>query len=292
VAEPRLSVVVAAAKLPGAVPQLLEVLAADIASGVVEVIVATAATPSPDVAGRARIVAASRGTTIPRLRAMGLAAARGDIAALTEGFCIPAAGWADALIAAHAANAAVAIGGPIDRRQGGAADWALTLQEYGRFLRRAPEGPVHGLPGPNVSYKIERLRRVLGELPDEIAEVDVHGILIQRGEELRSAPGALMYDANDQRFGRSIGSMFQHGRLFGAWRVRAQPAPVRALRAAMAPLAPAAQLVRIARGAVPAGRGRQLFRSLPCLLTLLVAWAIGEATGSLFGEGASREHWS
>ena len=67
---------------------------------------------------------------------------------------------------------------------------------------------------------------------------------------------------------------------------------MRALRAMLAPLAPAAQLVRIMQGAVPAGRGRQLLVALPCLLALLVAWAIGEATGSLFGEGASRDHWS
>jgi len=288
---PRLSVVVAAGRLPGAVPQLLDALAAPIAAGDVEVIVATAAAVPAEIARRVRVVPAEHGATIPRLRAAGLAAARGELAALTEGFCVPAEGWAQAVLTAHAAHPAVAIGGPMDRRSGGPADWALTFQEYGRFMPREPAGPVHELPGPNVSYKVERLRQVLGALPDEHAEIDVHAVLQRKGEELRREPAAVMFDDNDQPFGPSLQSLFQHGRLFGSWRVRGQAAPVRAFRAVLAPLAPAPQLLRIVRGALPAGRGRQLLTSTPWLLALLVSWALGEATGSLFGEGTSRERW-
>ena len=66
----------------------------------------------------------------------------------------------------------------------------------------------------------------------------------------------------------------------------------RLLRAAAAPLAPAAQLRRIVPAAVAAGRSRELLRASIPLLAFLAAWAAGEAVGSLLGEGDSRSRWT
>jgi hypothetical protein len=231
------------------------------------------------------------GSTIPALRLAGIRRARASLIAVTEDFCAPVSGWAEALIAARDRVAAVAVGGPIARRGGGAADWALTLAEYGRFFRREPAGEVTDLPSINVAYDADRLRAVLPEDADGLFETQVHARLRAQGGRFWRVPGAVMLDENVRPLGSAARAQYHHGRLFGGARMHGHPLLPRVVRALMAPAVPAVLLQRIAREAGSAGHLGDVARALPALSILMSAWAAGEAAGSLFGEGRSGLRW-
>jgi len=289
-ATPKLSVVIAGSSQHSTTRAAIEALGAGVRQGTIEVLVSTAGPQATfDDLGRVRVLPSRAGTIVPRLRSVGLAAAKAEIVALTEDFCVPTTAWADALLATHNAVDAIAIGGPMSRRQGSPTEWALTFQEYGRFFRHAPEGPVDDLPGTNVSYKAARLRTLLSDELAEIEEIVVHGRLRSAGEVLWRAPRAVMYDVSRSRFRSAMRSLYHHGRLFGG---RPPAGPRRLARLPFALMAPAAQLVRIVAGTVPAGHGTRLVRTLPTLVPMLLAWAAGETVGAALGAGDSRGRWT
>jgi hypothetical protein len=285
----KLSVVVAGSRAEGLCPRLLESLSEMLRSGRAEVVVATARSGQCD---GTRTVHCDPGTTVPRLRSLGFEEVRGDIVALTEDFCAPAPGWAEALVAAHEKSPAVAVGGPMGRRDGRASAWALTLCEYGRFFGPRTAGPVSDLPGTNVSYKVAKLREVLGDVPSEFQEVLVHGDLRERGETFYWEPAARMYDESDRPFRSALRAQYHHGRLYGGQRIHGRGLAVRVLRAALSPLVPVVLLFRIARAVVPSGNTMPMLRSMPYLLCLLIAWGIGEGVGSIAGVDQSEEQWT
>ena len=179
----------------------------------------------------------------------------------------------------------------MERQAGRLADWALTFCEYGRFFGSHPQCEVAGLPGANASYKRELLLRHLGEIPKEFVEVIVHAKLQEAGGVLRHEPLAVMYDVNDLPLAKAASAQFHHGRLYGGDVAGQTGVAGRLLRTIRAPLVPAVHFIRIARAVSGSGRVTKLLFSLPMLFILLVAWAAGEALGSAFGPGASRDRW-
>lgn len=289
---PKLSVVVAGSR-PGGPPRaLFATLAPLLASGEIELILATARRePTAPLQG-VRIVKCEAGTTIPALRLAGVRAAAAPVVAVTEDFCAPAARWAEALIDAHGRGAGDVLGGPVARRDGSPADWALTFVEYGRFLRAEPGGPVREVPSVNVAYEARTLADALGPDARELYEVEVHERLRVAGARFWRVPGAVMLDENRRPLGEAVTSQFHHGRFYGGGRVAGRGAGERLLRAALSPVVPFALLARIAREAFAAGLGGRLAIALPALSLLLAAWACGEAVGSLRGRGTSGERWT
>ncbi len=285
-----LSIVVAGSRPEGPSPRLLDAVAEVLRSGRAEVIVVTTRKDAgPNRSGTTTLVC-EQGTTVPRLRSIGFDKARGGIVALTEDFCAPDPGWAEALLSAHERSPAVAIGGPMDRHTGRVSAWAWTLCEYGRFFRLRTAGAVSDLAGTNVSYKAAGLRELLGGLPDEFQEVFVHERLRERGGTLFWEPRARMYDESDRPFGSSLRALYHHGRLYGSQRI-GNGLGARVFRLLASPLVPCVQLYRIARAVIPS-HAMPLLRSLPELLCLLIAWAIGEGIGSIAGMGGSKERWT
>jgi len=289
----RLSVVVAGSRPQGPPAELFESLAPGLGDGTLEIIVSTAAPGDafPSLPG-VRPLRSRPGTTIPRLRAAGLAAARAPIVALTEDFCIPGPGWANAHLAAHEGRQAVAVGGPVTRRQGTSAQWALTFCEYGRFFHPSREGVVAELPGINTSYKVTRLAAGGESLPDQWQEASMHGALLGRGEQLWRDPGAVMVDAGCQSVGRSAMALYHHGRLHGGQRSSGARAVSRLGRLVVAPLVPAVLWARIAGPVRAAGLGGTFLRTVPWTLFLLSCWALGEGVGALCGPGDSGGRWT
>ena len=219
-------------------------------------------------------------------------AAAAPLIALTEDFCAPADGWAEALLDARARVPALAIGGPIARRGGRAADWALTFVEYGRFFRREPEGDVFDLPAVNVAYDAGRLLEAIPPDATGLFEVQVHPRLRARGGRFWRVPAAVMFDENRVPLSSAVRAQYHHGRIFGAGRVEGRGALPRVVRGALAAAVPAVLLNRIAREVMSAGSGREMLRALPALSVMLGGWALGEAAGSLFGEGRSGASWT
>ena len=148
---PRLSVVVAGSRPEGPTEALARALRTLIQAGAVELLFATARAGARAPARGTRIVSCAPGSTVPQLRLAGVRAANAPLIALTEDFCAPADGWAEALLEARDRVGPAVLGGPIARRAGSAGDWALTFAEYGRFFRRGPEGEVPDLPSINAA---------------------------------------------------------------------------------------------------------------------------------------------
>ena len=289
---PRLSVVVAGSRPEGPTEALVAGLRALIQAGTVELLIATARpgarSPEPGV----RVVNCATGATIPALRFAGVRAANAPLIALTEDFCAPADGWAEALLEARDRVGPAVLGGPIARRAGSAGDWALTFAEYGRFFRRGPEGEVPDLPSINAAYPAELLREALEDETEGVFEVRLHARLRERGKRFWRVPRAVMYDENAVPLLRATRAQYHHGRLFGGGRVKRRGLFPRLFRSALAAVVPAVLLGRIAREATAAGHLPDVLRSLPALLLLLCAWATGEAVGSLFGPGQSGARWT
>jgi hypothetical protein len=286
---PELSVAVVASGGEAIHARLFEVLAAGIADGSVEVLDVRDRPGATDP--RARLCLAPRGSTVPRLRALGLAAAGAGRVAITESFCEPAAGWTSTLLESAGANGSAAVGGPIDRLEGRAGEWASTFCEYGRFLPGRGAGPVDELAGINVAYDRERLRRALGGLPEEIYEVELHARLRASGETLWHEPRAVLYDASHPRFRRSLSAQRLHGRLHAGRRAREIPRAASLLRGIAAPVVPALLFTRLARIAIARDHGRAFARASLPLALLLGAWAFGEGQGYLLGAGSAERSW-
>lgn len=289
---PRLSIVVAGSRPEGPPEALFGALHSHLQSGNVEVVIATARANAVSRWPGTRIVQCAPGATVPTMRLAGVRAANAPFIALTEDFCVPGDGWADTLMAASGRVKAAAFGGPVARRSGSAANWALTFVEYGRFFRREPEGEVSDLPSINVVYDARRLREALPPELQGLFEVQLHTQLRERGERFWRIPDAVMYDNNDCPFAKAARAQYFHGRLFGGDRVQGRSAFSRFLRCAIAPALPVILLGRIAREARAAGHQADLWRALPALLFLLVAWSLGEGVGSLLGKGQSAGRWT
>jgi hypothetical protein len=125
------------------------------------------------------------GATVFQLRALGMAAAKGDIVAVTEDHCRVTPGWCRQILRAHREwPAAAVIGGAVEN---GATehlgDWANFFISNGAFLLPVPTGEREDVTGQaNISYK----RRVLPAAYPAIGMVEAHykQLLRERGEKL------------------------------------------------------------------------------------------------------------
>lgn len=289
---PQLSVVVAGSRPQGPPDALFRALGALLENGTVELLLATARPDAQTQWPGTRVVQCASGSNVPAMRLAGIRAAKAPLIAMTEDFCIPSDGWAESLLRARARVDAAVLGGPIARRDGTAADWALTFAEYGRFFRRTPEGEVRDLPSINVAYDADRLRSVLPPDAVGLVETQIHAQLRMQGARFWRVPDAVMLDENTRPFADAARAQYYHGRLFGGGRVEGKGLIPRAIRSAMACLVPLVLFHRILRETGAAGVNAKLLRALPALLLLLIAWSIGEAMGSLIGKGQSAARWT
>jgi glycosyl transferase family 2 len=225
---------------------------------------------------------APAGTSVFRLRSLGVGRAGGERIALIEDHCTAAPGWLRRLRAAHDGGSTV-VGGPVDNGLDGTYAWALYLCEYGVLLPPLADGPVPTLSGVNVSYARPALLGCRSTWADEFRENEVHDALRAAGHSLSLAGAACVRSHLRMPLGEAIGHLFRGGRHFGRYR-RGRATPlVRILLPLASPLVPFVLLARLA-GAVIRRRPRRLttlLLGLPWVLCLLGAWSGGEAAGYL-----------
>ena len=219
---------------------------------------------------------------VPVLWGHGIAAARGRVVALTTTQFRVRDGWARALLAGFDANGIAGVGGRMALAAGaGMLDRAVFLIRYSEHMASDAAQTPRDIAGDNAAYLREV---VLGVCPDVAAgfwEVDVHRLMRAAGARIGHAPGAVAEFAPALSLPDMLANRFVHGSHFGAYRVRALRWP-RWRAVAITPLVPAVLLARII-GRMR--RARQPLSSavvlLPAIMTLLVAWAAGEARGAL-----------
>jgi hypothetical protein len=221
------------------------------------------------------------------LRAMGVAAAQGEIVALTENHVRPDPGWTAAILEAHRQPYA-AIGGAVENGLDGILSWATYFADLGRYHNPLPAGPSQFASVVNVSYKRERLDSVRQVWKHRFHETAVHAALMASGETLALSPGIVVRQYRpDARLGPALREFFIWGRSFGATRRRQAGAIGLVIYVCLSPLIP---VVLLTRSALDVFRKRRLvgpwLKSLPLSAMLVGAWSCGELTGYLAGEPA------
>jgi len=224
---------------------------------------------------------------IDRRRAAALAAARGDVVALTDEWSLPAADWCAELVRAHRAPHAV-IGGAIACGRDRTVNWALFFMDAGRYQNPLPEGPAVFVTDVNVSYKRTALERC-DVWRKEYHETRLHDALRAQGQGLWLTPRLVVaVDRRDLGLAAALRERFAWARLYAGRRAREVPAPTRALLALGAPLLAAILPWRQFRMSWKRGAHRGAFlRCLPVLLLMDLVWAAGETTGYLTARGTS-----
>jgi len=219
-----------------------------------------------------------------RRRAAGLAAARGEIVALTEDQVIPDSNWCAAILEAHRGPYA-AIGGAVENAREEPLHRALYLFDFGRYQRPFTAGEAVLLTDQNVSYKraaLEKVRHVWADLYHESA---VHEALRAAGEKLWITPDSVVrLDRGRLAFGQQLRERFGWGMVFGGERAQRSSTLRRAVLFCLTPLVPALILATRVLPALRKGYSpRRILASLPALSMMACCWAAGEAAGSLAG---------
>ena len=226
--------------------------------------------------------------TSAELRALGIARTRGEVVALTEDHCLPAPDWCDAVLAAHAAPHA-AIGGAMEKeeRRDDAVGWALYFADYVRYAAPFEEGPSHALTDCNVSYKRAALDAVAPSWAGAFHEPEVHAALRRNGAVLWRSPLIVVRERRAMTWRRALADRWAYGRLFGALGSAGLPAAGRLRRAALTLAVLPVLVARSGRHALRSRRYAARFAaSLPALLLLDTAWALGELLGALTARGS------
>jgi hypothetical protein len=219
--------------------------------------------------------------------AAGVRAARADWVAYCEEHSFPDPGWAAALIEAQADTWA-AVGCSIaNANPGTLVSWASLLGEFGPVAAPVRSGEVKFLGGHHASYRKELLLP-FGELLDSLLEFEValHQALLAGGHRLYLTGDAVSSHLNISRLGPFIKSDYLGQRGFGAMRWRGQGWGLsrRLVYAAGTPLIPLLRLARSVKHVWRCGRGRIPW-IFPVMAVAMIAGAVGEAAGYLFGAG-------
>jgi hypothetical protein len=218
------------------------------------------------------------------LRARGLAAARGSIAALIEDHGVPAADWAARFIEGHS-GAYAGLGGAIENGIDRPLNWAVCFCDFLRYQNPLPEGDTATVSDANVAYKRADLELVRTIWQEIFHEASVNGALRSQGKKLGLAPRALLYQHRQGlRLGPALRERFVWGRSYGATRARLAGAAQRLFWCAFAPGLPFLMLARMTLSVWKKRRTVAPFlKALPFTTALVVSWSCGELTGYVTG---------
>jgi hypothetical protein len=215
--------------------------------------------------------------------------AAGEIIALTEDHCLPAADWCKKVVEVHRAQGAAAIGGTVDNAATrGLIDWAAYWCEYGAFASPAAPGLVAALAAANVTYKRAALQRIGALERTAYHEGDVHARFMAAGDALWAEPRLRVWHKKHFTARSYCRERFAYSRWYAGGRRAQLNPPRRLLYLGATPLLPGLLLLRLFQRTQgrPAER-RRFAAALPYLLLFVCVWAAGEAAGILWGAGAS-----
>jgi hypothetical protein len=236
------------------------------------------------------IIPAPRGTTIPKLRSIGIQASSSSVVLVTEDHCVPAPDWIEHAASAISGGSQV-VGGPVEnvwtfRLR----DWAAFLTEYAGAVRSAVPGVENGLPGNNIAYRREVAEEIARTLDADLWESFEFAALERRGVRFTFDPDMLVYHRRPFGFFYFLGQRYHFCRAFAEMRRRSLSPVARTKYAAGCVLLPGLLLLRSLRCLID--RRRLLGRfaiCLPLIVMYLIAGAFGEMLGYLFGGARSLE---
>jgi hypothetical protein len=225
---------------------------------------------------------------LDELRAIGVAAARGDIVAVIEDHVRPDADWSARILEDHREPYA-AVGGAIENGTDCLLNWAAYFVDLGRYHNPVPTGESGYASVVNVSYKRPALENIRHVWRQRFSETAVHTALMACGEKLALSGAVIVRQYRDEvTFGSCCRDFLTWGRSYGSTRARLAGPARRLVYACLSPLVPAILLLRTAADVVQKRRLLAAWlKSLPVAAALTIAWSLGEFTGYLAGEASA-----
>lgn len=275
----RLSIVVGSNGARGSVERCLDALAPQVDGA--EVIVCEPSASPHELQRRypfARFLERPE-ALVPALWRDGIDAATGSVVALTISPMAPAPDWVSRIRGRLERDEVVA--GAIEPGTGlRLVDWAEYFCRYARdmlpfALRENPE-----IPGDNCAYRRELLERTRALYRDGFWEPEVNRDLRARGIKLWHDPAVVVFQGRSAGFRAFFRQRLEHGRAYGRQRGARFGRGRNAAGVVLAWVVPAVLVLRTAREVFSRRRWRGRFLvSLPVLVALDIAWAVGEASG-------------
>ena len=228
------------------------------------------------------------GESVFELRESGWPEARGDLIAVTEDHCEPAADWLEAIALSHAEHPeALAIGGAVENGTTDLAlDWAAFLMTQSPFMPPFDATSTRlASGGANASYK----RAALEQRVEAAATDDPMRFLALRplaGEELVADDRIVVYHHQSMGVRATSAIEFHNGRTIGGYR-RSQMGKGDWVRVGGASVLPLWRTFRTMRSARRKQRTDVALRSLPWQLWLQYCNGAGELLGYITGPGRS-----
>ena len=233
-----------------------------------------------------KLIEAPPATTIPSLRAMAFAEARGASVAVIEDHVIVPPGWAKRLLALQGAGEDVVGGAVENAATERLVDWAAFLCEYSHLLPPLPEGPVSSLPGNNTVYRrslLEKYRAVTGE---GRWEDYLHQRMREDGIVLYSRPDILVGHKKHYTVWEYLSQRYLYSRSYAGMRLGQASLGRRIAYGFAAFGLPPVLFLRTVRTIWRKKCHRpELLRSLPLLALFVSGWGWGEVVGAWFGPG-------
>jgi hypothetical protein len=216
------------------------------------------------------------------LRARGVAAARGEIVALTEDHAIVDPDWCSSIVEAHGKPVA-AVGGAIENEAPGLVNWAVYFREFAQYQKPLRENEAFGPSDVNVSYKRSALAAIREVWSDTFEESTVNWAIRASGRRIIFSPRVVVYQ---KRLNLDLASALRErwiwGRSYGAWRGLSGYA--RFVHVVFSPVLPIVLVARAAATIALKRRNTGVFlKALPLLILITVAWCAGEMSAYLTG---------
>ena len=225
--------------------------------------------------------------SIPKLRALGMARARGAVVAILEDHCNVNPKWMTTAFRLHESGQRV-MGGPVENGATSLVDWAVFYVEYARFMPPVPFGVVDAVAGSSALYDRALLETIGPELKDDVWESFMHQRMKEMGVDFWCEPDLRVIHDKEFGFGYFMSQRYHYSRAFAGMRLAGAPAWKRLAYAAATPLLPPLLVLRMARLVLPKpGHASRFAATLPLVLTFMASYAWGEAVGALLGPGDS-----
>ena len=214
------------------------------------------------------------------LRAHGVAAARGEIVALTEDHAVVDPDWSANIVVAHGKPVA-AVGGAIENAAPGVLNWAVYFREFGQYQNPLREKEAFAPSDVNVSYKRSALAAVRDAWSNTFEEHSVNWAIRASGRRIIFSPGIVVYQ---KRLNLDLASALRErwiwGKSYGTW--RGLTGSARYFWVIFSPVLPIILVARIAASTLRKRRNIGVFlRALPMLILVTMAWCGGEMSACL-----------
>jgi len=239
--------------------------------------------------GRVAVVPVGSINNVDVAAAGGVLRATAPVVALIEDHAFPQAGWAEAIVRAHAGPWAAVGATMVNANPRSMLSWTNLLLAYGWWTEPVSGGEVAALPGHNIAYKTALLQRYGDRLREKLGRAG--GLLDDlkaQGGRLYLAADARIAHVNPSRLRSTVTLRFNAGRLYAATRACGWSASRRWLYVLGGPLIPFVRFRRLWREFFGQGRRSQLIpHVVPALLLGLILDALGQMAGYARGVGRS-----